>query len=546
MQYDDDEPLYDRLINYDPDVVQLRSKSPRPQRGGGGGGGRDDKAGFTRVRRMKAVRESVVQFADDLLERQLTMGGRNAWTPEPTEHTIDVYSPHVRMEVATSTTIPKNKPKTAAPLSKLPGHRRAASGDHKRPPHIDISGSNTTPKSDMPMTPGQVQELTKRFSFTPSGTGHRATPSKIPVATGHGTPMRATAAATEMTKSSIPQTFTYQESKGDLQLRGSKKGVKVRPMSWDASLIFNGDKENVERSKDDSTSDDAFEQVFAGESFTRNSNIRSAFRKKSSSREFSPEPANDNVQAPEAMEDDRSSTSGVTDVEPSAQEPTPSAQVGQKTPSVHLISVRERTKKWEARGGGVPSYFSTLPKSFRHKATSVSIPSSTPTVHSHTLKRTSTGLVLKDGLTKSAGPPRDHFSASKIPTPRTQPPSGSKVRPGGGGGAPRALFPNSPSGKTSPDHLSHREDADGSSNPDEALLKSLEAEGQCKDDATTEKTSGQKPVLASQTSSESLGAHQPLIKSRNVTIPVGKSRGGKRLLPTKTQMRSASHIPVSN
>ena len=31
------------------------------------------------------------------------------------------------------------------------------------------------------------------------------------------------------------------------------------------------------------------------------------------------------------------------------------------------ISVRERTKRWEARGGGVPSYFSTLPKSFRTK-----------------------------------------------------------------------------------------------------------------------------------------------------------------------------------
>ena len=31
--------------------------------------------------------------------------------------------------------------------------------------------------------------------------------------------------------------------------------------------------------------------------------------------------------------------------------------------------MRERTQKWEARGGGLSSYFSTLPKSFRHKAT---------------------------------------------------------------------------------------------------------------------------------------------------------------------------------
>ena len=40
------------------------------------------------------------------------------------------------------------------------------------------------------------------------------------------------------------------------------------------------------------------------------------------------------------------------------------------------ITVRERTKRWEARGGGLPSSFATLPKSFRHSVSSP--PAGTP------------------------------------------------------------------------------------------------------------------------------------------------------------------------
>jgi len=45
------------------------------------------------------------------------------------------------------------------------------------------------------------------------------------------------------------------------------------------------------------------------------------------------------------------------------------SQSSQESMKNAKLTVRERTERWEARGGGVPSYFSTLPKSFRHKAT---------------------------------------------------------------------------------------------------------------------------------------------------------------------------------
>ena len=159
LPFDDDEPVYDRLINFDSDEGSSRSKSPYSGHG---------KTRFTRVRRAKPTRESVVPFADDLMERQLARG-RKAWTPEPMEHTINVYSHDVKMHVTTSTSVPKHKPQTTAPLSRFPGHKRSSS-EHKRPPPIDITNCNTTPKAEMStcMTPGQVHELTKRFSFTPT------------------------------------------------------------------------------------------------------------------------------------------------------------------------------------------------------------------------------------------------------------------------------------------------------------------------------------------------------------------------------------------
>lgn len=532
---DDDEPLYDKLRSK-PGVTlrnRPRSRSPAPSAKspvpGSGNKGIEDHLGFTRVKRtMKATRESVVQFADDLMERNI--GRSQAMEPEAMDHTIDVYSHEVEAQVATSMEVPQNKPHTAAPLSLR--FRRTPSGDQKpisttAAPSIEVS---TPTKSEVPGTPGQVHELAKRFSYasspgTPTG---GKTPSRIPVSSSH-TPMKAMTSASEMTKSQIPvravstgtpisasfmsngptaDNGTVLEN-GDVQFRngGVKRGSKMRPASWDASLIFNGEKSRPEHSKDDSVSN-----LEDAQSFNRNSNIRTAFRKKSSSRgELSPEPLSPTRQS------DTSSTAVMlsenamfsdenllteSDIEnelimemagpPSGQKLTQGS--GSSQESGEFLPVRERTKRWEARGSDLPSYFSTLPKSFRHKADDP--------------RRSSAQHPSRETLMKLGNKGRN--SLSSIPTPvrrsRNSSASSSQTPPPGAGSLPR-------------------EEADGSSNPDDPLQKSGSEQHE---------------------SSPSEMTVQPVIKSsRSVSVGVGRYKG-QGLLPTKTQIPTSTNIPVSS
>ena len=325
-------------------------------------------------------------------------------------------------------------------------------------------------------------------------------------------------------------------------MRANKK-MKMRPASWDASLIFNSEKEPAERSKDDSS---VFDDSLEAQSFERNSNIRTAFRRKSTSRELSPElTAEEMTTAPEAK---LPYSGGLDDEAPLvlgqeqhlSQGSRGSSQDERENPK---LTVRQRTQKWEARGGGVPSYF-TLPRSFRTKtkgaASSVSSPMSETSGYE---EFTDGGMTHGRGSVSGIARP-----VSRIPMPRsisvTQPPAASKLqhppRSSGSSGTRVLAAPSLPNrassaSPTANKSASRREEADGSSDPDEALLlRSLERE------AIEHVGSPPGPGVTA----ESPGSHQPIIKNKSMSTVVSKQRG-QSLLPTKTQIPASSNLPVS-
>ena len=392
---DDDEPIYDRLRERVGSMASVKPpRSPtQPQR-------RQhlESISYRRVKGpSRATRESVLHLADDMMERGFTQSLND---PQPMEHTVsevDITSP---IQLTTSVQLPDHKPHTAAPLA--PRHRRSNSRELKkesqlqRRPTIEVS-SPLTPK-------GNVSRITKKFSFQPS-----TPPSRIPgpAASRHGSsPLKATASASEMTKSNIPVKSSSNvpaESKNETEAKvtvsnvplrsgGNRRYNKARPASFDVALLLNNEKNVIETSRDDSTlhrRDDA--------SFNRNTQVRTAFRRRSQSRELSPEAeGEDDVKAKPAMEHvPRSPTTGAlisaneSEMFLSSEEipeynemqalgleesekklsQNTGSQSSQDSIRDLKLTVRERTQRWEARGGGVPSYFSTLPKSFRHKAT---------------------------------------------------------------------------------------------------------------------------------------------------------------------------------
>ena len=114
----------------------------------------------------------------------------------------------------------------------------------------------------------------------------------------HGnTPMKVLASTSEMTKSGIPvktevkTTPLRNSTENNVKMRSSNRrsGGKARPASFDVSLLINNEKNVSETSKDDLLLNDDIE---VGK-FNRNTQIRTAFRKRSQSREFSPESAED-------------------------------------------------------------------------------------------------------------------------------------------------------------------------------------------------------------------------------------------------------------
>ena len=301
----------------------------------------------------------------------------------------------------------------------------------------------------------------------------------------------------------------------------------------------------MEKSKDDSS---VFDDSLEGQSFDRNSYVRTAFRRKSSSRELSPERTKETAVTPKAgiREDDE------VPLELDQQLSQGSRGSSQDERENPKLSVRQRTQKWELRGGGVPSYF-TLPRSFRTKSRKgASSDISSP------MSETS-GYEFTDGSGKNHS--RISVSGiarpvSRIPAPRSmsvsQSPAAGKLqhpRQGGSSGTrvltalaiPKRASSASPTAEKSASP--RREEADGSSDPDEALLqRSIERE-------MVEHVSSGAPSLpgkgaAAVTTVESPGSHQPIIKSKSVSAVVNKQRG-QSLLPTKTQIPASSNVPVS-
>ena len=211
---------------------------------------------------------------------------------------------------------------------------------------------------------------------------------------------------------------------------------------------------------------------------------------------------------------------------------TPTHTDSQGSQIASLLSVRERTKKWEARGGGLPSYFATLPKSFRHKATDPSSAQSPTSNHPPQLQRRVTVAtnIVSYQVPLSTGTRR---ASSNIPQPirRVGSPQFS---------SPTMMSPTTVSGtkilgSSSNKILQSREEADGCSNPEEALPPSS---------STGVLEEGKGDGKSSDEASMSSSGRQPVIKTKSITVGVTKKRG-QSLLPTKTQISASSSLPVS-
>ena len=509
---DDCEPIYDRLMNKD--VVFRRPKSPIRSRSPTLGSRKhEDNVGYTRIKRaVKPTRASVVPATTE------SLGRSQSEEPESMEYRVEEYSPGVRARITSSTRIGDHKPQMAAPLSEKYSQRRMTTGNTRRPA-IEVSCPS----------PGQVNELTKRFSFqstSPGATGNKHS-SKIPVS---NIPLKATTKTSEMTKTTVPVRAVSSGSKpsqiptmnGDeekIKLR-NKWSNKARPASWDVSTLLDSQESDVFVTKDDTSKTD-----IEIESFHRNSNVRTAFRRKSSSREFSPEPLESSPETSPPLQ--RKTAPHPSQPIDSKQQIPASPGQGDQSPEVQKLSqgsqsshssqgsgpptsVRERTKKWEARGGGVPSYF-TLPKSFRHKATDKrkdslsSIPSPSSTKPPMT-RRTTINTINSPTSTGS----KILYPGSSIPQPSSRLHSPRSSVSSLAGTSTKSL------GTGRKVSLS-REEADGSSNPDETFGGSLE--------------------------SKSKTSRQPVIKTRTLTVSVSKSRGDS-LLPTKTVVSTPTSVSV--
>jgi len=312
--------------------------------------------------------------------------------PEPMDHMIEEYPPGApRAKIATSTKVPEHKAHTTAPLSDKFTSRK-------------IGGKSGKPKIEV-SSPGQVNELTRKFSF-PQGSPNNKNMKPA------NTPLKATTSASEMTKT--PTILPAKQTKvngfdNDVKLRNGLSGKKNRPSSWDYSTTMEHKNDDLFTTKDDSTPSS---QARMDESFHRNSNIRTAFRRRTASRELSPEPGDYMYES----------------------SPGPDNELGAKLSQGSNgsqgppMSVRERTQKWESRGGGVPSYF-TLPRSSRKDKNSGS---GIPTPVKKDTPPTTTGIP------QPSRSPRTSISSTSTSDTRT---SSRKVP---------------------------REEADGSSNPDDS------------------------------------------------------------------------------
>ena len=120
--------------------------------------------------------------------------------------------------------------------------------------------------------------------------------------------------------------------------------------------------------------------------------------------------------------------------------------------------------------------------------------------------------------TAATSRPAGRASVSNIPQPTSKATRSPRSSVTTSGAMTRTLGASS--------SIPRREEADGSSNPDDPLHKGdNEHDGKVGDTGAT-------------------STHQPVIKTRSVSITVTKSRTGQSILPTKTLLPASSNITV--
>ena len=472
-------------------------------------------------------------MADELMERNFTQS--LPYDPKPMEHTVSELELTKSLQIANSVQLPDSMPYKASPLA--PHHRRTNSKDLKR------EGEK---KATSPLTPhGTVNRIAKRFAFNqspPSSTGmHR---SRIPTPRHGNAPMKAVTSASEMTKSNtvlksdtVETRVPLNDSQSEIKLRsGGNRRSSRRPASLDASLLMKNEKNIIETSKDDLSLQRDVD--IESSSFNRNSQMRTPIRRKSLSRELSPEAVqDDDIKAMESTPSlepvPRSPTTGAlisgdrteellseeipehNEMSLMADEKKLSQNTGSQSSQDSLrnlqLTVRERTQRWEARGGGVPSHniFATLPKSFRHK-----VPDRRKTSQSLQSSATEQDSSSKHPTRMSAGNRTSSHSGIPIPT--------SKIP------SPRASLSSNQSTMHDVSKSLGREETDQYSNPDD-VTKSLTSSGPLSsNESSLERRMG---VVSNKKAGESMGDSQSSKSSA-----AGKSKG-KSQLPTSVRIQ---------
>ena len=350
-QPSDEEPLYDTLR------PSNSKQLPLP------------KAYYNRVHNISRVtRESVVQFADDLMEKGIEHSV--SASPEPVDHTIETYSSMVQMQVATSSNVPdSSKPLMAQPLV-------ARKSRHDRAESEPSSFNSTT----APVTPVHVSVLRERFAQPSSSSQRQSKTSVVSYSSPHSPVDKpAKMSGTTMVPSAGVLHANNKEEEPVLERKnsGGRGKAKLRPASWDSSLLFQGDESGDLKGQED-------DMVFSGsrDPFTRDSNSRTPIRRNrigSSRGDLTSQEPEDRELTFDKDEPPMSPTVVDSSHEPSA---SPKMDAKHRGTAKQLVSVRERTKKWEERGGSsvgssTQSHLATLPRPPKKKSSTPATPTTT-------------------------------------------------------------------------------------------------------------------------------------------------------------------------
>ena len=318
----------------------------------------------------RATRESVVQFADDLMEKGMEQSC--SASPEPVDHTIEAYSSMVQMQFATSSNVPDtSKPYMAQSLSaRKSRHDRAES---------EPRNFSTGTKADIPSTPAHVSTLRGLFTQSSMSSPRQPKLSTVSHSSPHS-PVEKNPPSdnTVVTSSAGLLHGDNKDEQSELEGTNSVRGkAKLRPTSWDSSLLFQREGTGDWKAQEDDT-------VFGGnkDSFTRDSNLRTPVKRSnkiSTSRGDLTGQESDDRTFLFDKDEPPMSPSVDSSFEPSSAPRTPSdLKNAIKPPSKPLVSVKERTKKWEERGGvtgsSTQAHLATLPRPIKKRSSTSNIP----------------------------------------------------------------------------------------------------------------------------------------------------------------------------